>query len=245
MRPTGVMTRKNATRALTYSRRTADPRARQFKIANHRKMEMKPTTTQTPAAPGAHVERDISLKTVRGLGRGGMVLIPALLALSLLTTACSGGSTPTSSSPGNAFITDGLNAEAAGQVQQAIKDFNSAVSANPASPVGYYDLGVVYQQRLNDETKAADEYNKSVLADPNYKPALYNLAILNTQSNPQQAIALYNQLLKINPNDPNVNFNLGLLLIAQGQAAQGHADLTKAIFLNPALKSRVPSGITP
>jgi hypothetical protein len=34
-------------------------------------------------------------------------------------------------------------------------------------------------------------------------------------------------------------------LIAQNQQVPGHADLKRAIQLNPALASRVPAGITP
>ena len=52
-----------------------------------------------------------------------------------------------------------------------------------------------------------------------------------------------NQFGGMNANDANVNFNLGLLLIAQNQPGPGHADLKKAIQINPALASRVPAGI--
>ena len=74
---------------------------------------------------------------------------------------------------------------------------------------------------------------------------MFNLATLEASSNPQNAITLYNQLLKLKPNDANVLFNLGLLLIAQNQPVTGHADLKKAISLDPSLSSRVPKGITP
>ena len=104
---------------------------------------------------------------------------------------------------------------------------------------------MIYQQYVKNLTESANEYNKAILASPSYKPALYNLAIVETASNPQGAISLYQQLLKLNPNDPNVLFNLGLLLHQQGQAAQGQTDVEKAVLINPALKSRVPAGITP
>ncbi len=103
---------------------------------------------------------------------------------------------------------------------------------------------MAYQQRLNEPAQAASAYNKAILADSSYKPALYNLAILDTKANPLQAINLYNQLLKLNPNDPTVNFNLGLLLLSENQTAQGQAALQKAILLNPALKNRLPAGVT-
>jgi tetratricopeptide (TPR) repeat protein len=119
------------------------------------------------------------------------------------------------------------------------------LAADPTDAVPYYDLGVIYQLYLKQPSQAAAEYNKALLANSSYRPAIYNLAIIETTSNPQGAIALYQQLLTFNPNDSNVLFNLGLLLHAQGQPTQGQADVAKAVLINPALKSRVPTGITP
>jgi tetratricopeptide (TPR) repeat protein len=143
------------------------------------------------------------------------------------------------------LISQGLAAERSGQTSQAVQDFKAAAAKNPTSPIAYYDLGVIYQQTLNQPSKASSAFNKALLADSIYKPALYDLAILDTPSNPIEAINLYNQILKLNPNDANVNFNNGLLLIAANQPTQGHADLKKAIALNPALASRLPAGVTP
>jgi tetratricopeptide (TPR) repeat protein len=143
------------------------------------------------------------------------------------------------------LITSGLHAEASNQLTQAVNDFTSAAQKDPTDAVAYYDLGDLYQVRLGQATLAENAYNKALLANPNYQSAMFNLAILETKSNPQGAISLYNQLLKLNPNDANSNFNLGLLLISQGQTTQGQGDVTKAVFLNPKLKSRVPAGVTP
>lgn len=177
--------------------------------------------------------------------RLGRAAIPAsLAAIALFAAACS-SSPSTPSSEANSLISQGLAAESHNQVQQAVSDFNQAAAKNPSSAIPYYDLGVVYQEKLSEPAQAQSEYSKATLADSTYRPALFNLAILETASNPGNAINLYNQLLKLNPNDANVLFNLGLLLIAQNQAATGHADLKKAISLDPSLASRVPKGITP
>jgi tetratricopeptide (TPR) repeat protein len=169
---------------------------------------------------------------------------PALLAVGLLAAGCGSGSPPSAASSADSLISQGLSAESHGQNQRALQDFSEAVAKNPSAPIAYYDLGVIYQQQLNKPNQAASEFNKALLADPNYKPALYDLAILETSANPLQAINLYQQLLKLNPNDPNVLFNLGLLLYAHNQVAQGKADLNKAISIDPSLKSRVPAGVS-
>ena len=74
---------------------------------------------------------------------------------------------------------------------------------------------------------------------------MFNLAIVDTPSQPQSAENLYNELILQNPKDANATFNLGLLLIAQNQRVPGHAALKRAIALDPALANRVPAGITP
>jgi tetratricopeptide (TPR) repeat protein len=177
--------------------------------------------------------------------RLGRLLLPAaFLAGGVFIAACSSGS-PSNASSANALISKGLAAVRSGQTAQALQDFSAAAAKNPTSPIPYYDLGVIYQQTLNQPAKAASSFNKALLADPTYKPALYDLAILDTPNNPIEAINLYNQILRLNPNDANVNFNDGLLLIAANQSDQGHALLKKAISINPALASRLPAGVTP
>ncbi len=172
-------------------------------------------------------------------------LMPLFLVVGL-AAACS--STPAATTPAKTadnLVTKGLGAESKGETQTAVNDFTAAIAANPADTYAYYDLGVMYQSQLDNPTQAADEYNKAILANPAYKPAIFNLAILETPTDPAGAIALYNKILALDANDADTNFNLGLLLIAQNQSTQGHADLEKAIMLEPTLAQRVPKGITP
>jgi hypothetical protein len=56
---------------------------------------------------------------------------------------------------------------------------------------------------------------------------------------------LGHKLLAMNANDSNVLFNLGLILIDEGQKAQGQSDIDKAVVLNPELRSRLPAGVSP
>ena len=159
------------------------------------------------------------------LRRSRLLLAPALGAIALVAVACSSGGDSGTSSSASGLISQGLSAESAGQTQQAVKDFTAAVAKDPTNAIAYYDLGVIYQQNLSNSAQAATEYNKALLANPSYKPALFNLAIVDTQSDPQAAVTLYNKLLAINPKDPNVLFNLGLLMISQNNSSslQGHA----------------------
>jgi Tfp pilus assembly protein PilF len=169
----------------------------------------------------------------------------ALAVVALAATACSStGSSATPSGTANQLVGAGLAAQQQGLIPQAKQDYQAAIGKDPNNKYAYYDLGVIYQQ-AQDATDASTDYRRALVIDPNFKPALFNMAVLETSSDPHGAIALYQQLLQLNPNDANVNFNLGLLLIAQGQPAQGHADLTKAVQIDPTLTSRLPAGTKP
>ncbi len=173
-----------------------------------------------------------------------LLVAPALLALGLFAVSC-GSSSPSGPSPAASLVSKGLSAEAAGQTQQALKDFMAAIAKDHTDAKANYELGVLYQQRLNKPALAADAYKNALKDEPKYKSAMFNLAILDTQTNPQAAQNLYTELLLLNRNDPNVLFNLGLLLISENQPIPGHAALKKAIALDPSLARRVPAGITP
>jgi Tfp pilus assembly protein PilF len=175
-------------------------------------------------------------------------LVCALAVVALAAAACStngsNGSSATPSGTANQLVGAGLAAQQQGLVAQAKQDYQAAIGKDPNNKYAYYDLGVIYGL-AQDSTDASTNYRRALVIDPNFKPALFNMAVLETSSDPHGAIALYQQLLQLNPNDANVNFNLGLLLIAQGQPAQGHADLSKAIQIDPSLSSRLPAGTKP
>lgn len=136
----------------------------------------------------------------------------------------------------------------AGNDTQARADYQAVIAKDVGNKLGlakvaWYDLGVL-DQRLGQSTNAEAEYQQAVELDPSYTSALYNLATIETTTDPKGAIQLYQQILSIEPDNPNSEFNLGLLLYDNGQIAQGRADLNKAIAAAPSLASRVPSGVS-
>ena len=103
-----------------------------------------------------------------------------LLGISLIATACGGGS-PSASSRANSDISNGLAAKSSGHIQEAIDDFNAAVAENPTNPIPYYDLGVMYQQVKNNPTQAVTEYNKAILASPPLTDLRYSTSPFSTR----------------------------------------------------------------
>jgi len=164
-------------------------------------------------------------------------------------TACGGSGKKSSGTTGSAsdannLVQAGLTAQSAGRLDEARQDYLAAIAKDPTNKFAFYDLGGIYQQQ-NNAIDATTAYNKAIAIDPAYKPALYNLAVLDTPTDPQAAVTLYQKLLTIAPDDANVHFNLGLLLRQIGQKAQGDAEVAAALRLDPKLASRIPPTTNP
>lgn len=164
-----------------------------------------------------------------------------LTLLCLAAAACSSGSSPSASA--RQLVSQGLAAEQSGNVSAAFADYKAAVTADPNDKYAHYDLGYVYQAR-GDEADAAAEYLAALRIDPRFAQPLYNMGVLETKSNPTSAISYYERELQVDPNDPTGNFNLGVLLIQQGQKSLGDSYLATGLRLNPSLSADLPSGIT-
>jgi hypothetical protein len=150
--------------------------------------------------------------------------------------------TRVSSGPAQALLQEGIAADAKGNLALARNDFGAILSVDPANTDAYFDLGVV-DQKAGLSALAATEYRQAFFLNPTFAPALFNLAILTASTSPSKAIALYRQILTIKPDDPNTEFNLGILLVRTGQSVEGQAMLAKAIHTNPSLRASLPAGI--
>ena len=174
-----------------------------------------------------------------------------LASVSLVLGACStpgpaiSGGTPSSSAPlpFATLIRAGITLSARGDVNGALQLFEQAVKSNPASPLGYYNLGVVYQHE-GETVQAVTNYNHALYEDPSYVPALYNKALVYASSDPQRAMRLYRKIVALKPQSSTALLNLGLLeIVASGMKAQGVTDLRKAVQLDPSLLGSIPASL--
>lgn len=127
-----------------------------------------------------------------------------------------------------------------GNLNAAQQLFEQAIKANPANAIGYYDLGVVYQQE-GQRPDALREYRLALAEDPKYVPAIYNRAVLYEVTNPPLAIFYFRTIISLQPDSPTAYLNLGLLE-AQTKATlpQALVALNKAVKLDPSLLANVP-----
>jgi|GEM_PF-1332232 tetratricopeptide (TPR) repeat protein len=125
----------------------------------------------------------------------------------------------------------GLKALDDGQPSEALADFKGVLYIDPNNAFDVteanYDIGVVYADEANDAE--ADQYFENALSvTPTYQPALIDLALLETKSDPAKALPLYKRLEVIDPNDPTVDSDYGHALIATGQTALGNEEIAIA-----------------
>lgn len=197
-------------------------------------------TSRAPATAGGPDTTE-----ARASWRRTLCVVIGVVAVGAGTAACQSSTPP----PPNAakIFAAGLKAQTAGDLSTARVDYDKVVATDPTNHYGkdlyaYYDLGVMDQDAGN-ATAAATEYRKSLLINPNYTSALFNLAIVETPASPSSAILLYNQILAINPKDPNTLYNLGLLLYNENEIAQGQQLLNEAILIAPSLRAKLPANV--
>lgn len=191
-----------------------------------------------------------TLARVRGVfAAEGPRRLPVLRAALVLTTglalaACSNSSsatTTTTDSPATVLFNAGLTAEQHGGYRQATNDFGGVLQLQPRSYLADYDLGVA-DAALKRTSAAKAAYGRAIAIAPSFRSALYNLALLDSTADPDQAVPLFIKLETIDPGDPNVEYNYGLLLERTGRVKAGEAQLGAAIKAEPSLRTDLPKG---
>jgi tetratricopeptide (TPR) repeat protein len=143
----------------------------------------------------------------------------------------------------NAWVSGGIAAEGAGDRRRAFEYYTAATRADPHNAFARFDLGHLYQSG-GELGKAQDQYLEALAINPRFPAALYNLGVLLSPTAPSRAIGYYERDLAIEPDRPAANFNLGVLLVHQGKSTRGERFLRIALRLDPALRSKLPAGIT-
>jgi Flp pilus assembly protein TadD len=158
----------------------------------------------------------------------------ALTALVLGLAAC--GSPPTAAS----LVSQGLKAQLAGDDSTAESTYQQAIKLDPNNAVAHYDLGTVYD-RQGDKVQAESQYTATLVIEPTFTDALFNLADDTASSDPTSAATLYQQVLTLQPSFAAAWLNLGFILQGEGQTAEAKADWAKAVALEASLASRIPT----
>jgi tetratricopeptide (TPR) repeat protein len=123
----------------------------------------------------------------------------------------------------------------------ATTTFQKVLAINPTNVYADYDLGWIAQSRGNSN-EAISYYTKCLAANATYTPAMYNEAILLESSHPQQAIAMYQKIVGVDPKASSAYLRLALVQAEQGDTAAAKANDAKAVSIDPALsKYKLPA----
>ena len=150
------------------------------------------------------------------------------------------GSTPSSGAGHNdvtqvaALLEVGVQRTSRKDWQGASTTFQDVLAINPNNVYALYDLGVIEQANANP-AGAIGFYNRALAVSKEYTPAMYNKAILLESSNPQQAIALYQEIVGINPRASTAYLRMAFVQAEQGNLAEARAADAKAVAIDPTL----------
>jgi tetratricopeptide (TPR) repeat protein len=122
----------------------------------------------------------------------------------------------------------------AGKLQEALLDAQHSIDKNPKFLLGYISLGNLHE-RLNQFEEAKAIYKKALGINPNYAPALNNLAWLYCEhgGNLDEALSLAQQAKAAAPASPNISDTLGWVEYRKGLYASAAQDLKEAAKASP------------
>jgi tetratricopeptide (TPR) repeat protein len=123
----------------------------------------------------------------------------------------------------------------------ATTSFKKALAISPSYYYADYDLGWIAQSK-GDSSEALSYYNKCLATNAVYTPAMYNEAILLETSDPQQAIGVYQKIVRINPRAATAYLRLALVQAGQGEMTDAKANDAKAVSIDHTLsKFKLPA----
>jgi Flp pilus assembly protein TadD len=146
------------------------------------------------------------------------------------------GAPPTAAS----LVSQGLKAQLAGDDSTAESTYQQAIKVDPNNAVAHYDLGTVYD-RQGSRSLAVEEYTTTLVIDPSFTDALFNLAVDTAGSDPSGAENLYLRVLTVQPSFAAAWLNVGFILQSEGKLSQARADWGKAVALDASLASHIPA----
>jgi tetratricopeptide (TPR) repeat protein len=141
----------------------------------------------------------------------------------------------------NSLLQSGLTQAEKKNWSVATTDFQKVLAINSSNVYANYDLGWIAQSRGNSND-AISYYKKCLAANAAYTPAMYNEAILLETSNPQQAIAVYQKIVSIDPKAATAYLRMALVQAEQGDMTAAKANDAKAVSIDHALsKYKLPA----
>jgi Tfp pilus assembly protein PilF len=137
--------------------------------------------------------------------------------------------------PSNDLIKQGVELHNQGKYAEAIDKFNEVLKTDPENSYANYELAFSLYA-FKKPKDAIPHLEKAVKAEgASLKVAAYSLlaSIYDEDNQPQKAFDNYNEAIKINPDYPQIFYNLGIAYFRNKQFADAENSAIEAIKHNP------------
>lgn len=164
------------------------------------------------------------------------VTLASLVALALVLSGCKHVPTEKERNSAEIHYNLGLQAQQAGNIQEAVNEFKRALEADPENTDAHNAMGILLHLSFRRYDEAVTHYEKALELRPNFSEARTNLAnVYLDQGRYDEAIKLYEQVLNdmLYPTPFIAQGNLGWAYFKKGDTAKGLENIRAAVTLNP------------
>ncbi|MBN1210411.1 MAG: social motility TPR repeat lipoprotein Tgl [Myxococcaceae bacterium] len=158
------------------------------------------------------------------------------LALALVLSGCKHVPTEKERQSSEIHYNLGVQAQQAGNIQEALSEFQRAVELDPENPDARNALGILLHLSFRRPAEAVEHYQKALEVRPDFSEARTNLANVHLdQGQYDQAIKLYEQVLNdmLYPTPFIAQGNLGWAYFKKGDTEKALENIQAAVTLNP------------
>jgi tetratricopeptide (TPR) repeat protein len=117
--------------------------------------------------------------------------------------------------------------------KQSIKLCDEVIAIDPNDPIAYFIKGINLRDRDRDTATALNYFQKAIDLDNNYTAALDMMGVMLSAQKDPMAVAYFNRLLEINPNDYTTHYNLGMYYLGAEDWNNAIKTFTQCTQLNP------------
>jgi tetratricopeptide (TPR) repeat protein len=122
-----------------------------------------------------------------------------------------------------ALLSLGIIQTHAGELQDAIHTFSSAIKKYPSNFQMYYYLGLALERTSESEAKAGEAFRSAIRLNPSFADSYYHLSRLYLTKDPKLAEENLVACLKLDPNHLSAEYSLGRLYLKTGRRTEGQA----------------------